>query len=78
MKKINSGIKLEFTLEEVQALKIALPLLSEISTILNENDGIIFDKENEVAILDCDDVSGIDLLEQALLNETAVTITPGD
>ena len=40
MTKINNGIVLEFTEEEVKALDIALPLLEEISDILDETDGV--------------------------------------
>lgn len=78
MKKINNGIVLEFTEEEVKALDIALPLLEEISDILDESDGVIFDKVTGTAILDYSDVSGMNLLKQVLLGESTVTIMPED
>lgn len=78
MTKTNKGVVLEFTLEEMQALKIALPLLEEISDILNETDGVIFDKVTGTAILDYSDISGMDLLKQALFEEATVTIIPED
>lgn len=76
MKKTDNGIKLEFTLEEVKAFRIALPLLEEISDILDETDGAIFDKTTGTVILNYSDVSGIDLLKRVLLDEDEVTIIP--
>lgn len=78
MKKTNKGIELEFTDEEIEALDIALPLLEEISDILDESDGVIFDKVTGTAILDYSNVSDMDLLKQALLGKSTVTIMPED
>lgn len=78
MKKTNNGIVLEFTEEEVKALDIALPLLEEISDILDESDGVIFDKVTGTAILDYSDVSSMNLLKRVLLGESTVTIMPED
>lgn len=75
MKKINKGIELNFTLEEMEALKIALPLLEEISDVMNESNGSIFDESTGEIIL-----SGLDMpccfdeIKQALVGKSSVLI----
>lgn len=76
MKKTNNGIVLKFTIEEIEALRVALPLLEEISDIIDETDGVIFDKVTGTAILDSSDISGMDLLKRVLFEELEVTIIP--
>ena len=74
MKKINKGVILEFTEEEVKALDIALPLLREIADIVEESDGIIRDEINGTTIIDSGDVCCMEYLVQVLLHRNKVAI----
>lgn len=74
MKKINKGVILEFTEEEVKALDIALPLLREIADIVEESDGVICDENNGATLIDSGDICSMEYLVQALLHRNEVTI----
>lgn len=74
MKKINKGIELNFTQEEMEALKIALPLLEEISDVMNESDGAIFDEDGTVILNGLDMPCCFDEIKQALVGKSSVLI----
>lgn len=74
MKKINKGIELNFTQEEMKALEIALPLLEEISDIMNESDGAIFDETGAVILSGLDMPCCLDEVKQALVGKSSILI----
>ena len=74
MKKINKGIELNFTQEEMKALEIALPLLEEISDIMNESDGSIFDETGEIILSGLDMPCCFDEVKQALIGKSSILI----
>ena len=74
MKKINKGIELNFTQEEMIALEIALPLLEEISDIMNESDGSIFDETGEIVLSGLDMPCCLDEVKQALIGKSSILI----
>ena len=74
MKKINKGIELNFTQEEMKALEIALPLLEEISDIMNESDGSIFDETGEIVLSGLDMPCCLDEVKQALIGKSSILI----
>ena len=75
MKKINKGIELNFTQEEMKALEIALPLLEEISDIMNESNGSIFDESTgEIMLSGLDMPCCLDEVKQALVGKSSVLI----
>lgn len=74
MKKINKGIELNFTQEEMKALEIALPLLEEISDIMNESDGAIFDETGTVILSGLDMPCCLDEVKQALVGKSSILI----
>ena len=74
MKKINKGIELNFTQEEMKALEIALPLLEEISDIMNESDGSIFDETGEIILSSLDMPCCFDEVKQALIGKSSILI----
>lgn len=74
MKKINKGIELNFTQEEMKALEIALPLLEEISDIMNESNGAIFDEDGTVILNGLDMPCWFDEIKQALVGKSSVLI----
>ena len=74
MKKINKGIELNFTQEEMKALEIALPLLEEISDIMNESDGAIFDEDGTVILNGLDMPCCLDEVKQALVGKSSILI----
>ena len=74
MKKINKGIELNFTQEEMKALEIALPLLEEISDVMNESDGAIFDKDGTVILSGLDMPCCLDEVKQALVGKSSILI----
>ena len=74
MKKINKGIELNFTQEEMKALEIALPLLEEISDIMNESDGSIFDETGEIVLSGLDMPCCLDEVKQALIGKSTILI----
>lgn len=74
MKKINKGIELNFTQEEMKALEIALPLLEEISDIMNESDGSIFDETGEILLSGLDMPCCFDEVKQALIGKSSILI----
>ena len=74
MKKINKGIELNFTQEEMKALEIALPLLEEISDIMNESDGAIFDEDGTVILNGLDMPCCLDEVKQALIGKSSILI----
>ena len=74
MKKINKGIELNFTQEEMKALEIALPLLEEISDVMNECDGAIFDEDGTVILSSLDMPCCLDEAKQALVGKSSILI----
>jgi hypothetical protein len=74
MKKINKGIELNFTQEEMKALEIALPLLEEISDIMNESDGSIFDETGNIVLSGLDMPCCLDEVKKALVGKSSVLI----
>ena len=74
MKKINKGIELNFTQEEMEALKIALPILEEIANIMDESNGAIFDETGTVILNSLDMPFCLDEVKQALVGKSSVLI----
>lgn len=74
MKKINKGIELNFTQEEMKALEIALPLLEEISDIMNESNGSIFNEDGDMVLSGLDMPCCLDEVKQALVGKSSVLI----
>lgn len=74
MKKINKGIELNFTQEEMKALEIALPLLEEISDIMNESNGSIFNEYGDMVLSGLDMPCCLDEVKQALVGKSSVLI----